>query len=101
MREVKRKHIKDTAVDQHVLAVITDKIVGGAGNNDSGSQKAEFQPAQVLCAPAVGKYDQGGHPHASFGCRLERGLHVSAIKSEDGNLNGLLRALDGGEYLRP
>src|SRR5258708_3768006 len=100
MREVKRKHVEDATIDQHVLAVITDKVVGGTGHNDSGSKKAEFQLAKVLGATTVGIYDQGSDSYAPFRGCLQCRLHVFAVKSKDRNLNGFFRVLDGSEQGR-
>ena len=100
MREIERQHAQDTAIDQDVLVVIADQVVGSASHDDSGIETAQLQLAQTLFAAAVGKCDQGGHLDAPLRRRLQRRLDVLAIEAEDGNLHAFLRALDGREQRR-
>jgi hypothetical protein len=53
VREVERQHEQDTTIDQDVLAVITDQVVRGTGNSDSGVEAAQLEFPQPLFAAAV------------------------------------------------
>ena len=97
MGEVERQHVEDTAIDQDVFAVIAAQVVRGASHNNSGLQAPQLELAQAGFATAVGEGDPGGHLDASRRRRHQRRLDVCAIEAEDGNLDALLRTLDGRE----
>jgi len=48
MSEIKRKDMKNAAVDEQEFIVITDQIVRGASDDDARLKKAGFELAQVI-----------------------------------------------------
>ena len=89
--EVEAVDMQDLVVDDHHLAVIADKVVGGARHGDTGLEQRQFQFAQALGAAAIGVRRQRAHAHAAGDRGRERVGNLEPIEAKDEDVDALLR----------
>ncbi len=93
-REVESVDVQHAGVDDHHLAVIADKVVGGARDGDAPLEQLQFQAAEALVAAAVGVGRERSHVDPARHSGLQRAGKVGTIQAEDENIDALSRLLD-------
>src|SRR5580698_1520160 len=92
--EVERQYVQLTAVDDHVFAVITNQIIGGARHGYAGGKQSHLQLPQVLFAATIGVGDQSMDEYAAAHRLRQRLFDFLAVQAKNGNLHPALGFVD-------
>jgi hypothetical protein len=94
MGVVERQNVQDSAVHDHELVVVAQKIVRSTRDLYAHRQQIHLQLPQILLFPMIRVRDESVNGNTSIYSLLQCVLDVYVIESEDGDLNAFLSSID-------
>jgi hypothetical protein len=92
--QIEGQQIQIAVIDDHHLAVVSGKVVGGARYSNAGGQEPHFEASQTLFAGAVGmSYKCMNGNSAAHGIR-QSSFDFSLLKTEDDDFDIALCGFD-------
>jgi hypothetical protein len=95
MRKIKGQHEQSLAIENDKFVVVTNQVVGGAGDGYPGLKETHLQGSKMFLTATINVRDERRYLNASRRGSFEFRLNVRAVKPKNGDLDRFFGFLDG------